>query len=149
MTPLLVMSLGAAAVVAAEMVLPLQGGSGALVLLALFLLWGATPVALGASVGVALAVLAVLWLLLIVGMALRNRGRRALLGGAELMGAHGTVVTAMPLLRIRVRGELWQATASMPLPVGAGVRVRAIRGLTLEVEPDPPNFPADPSQHAR
>jgi membrane protein implicated in regulation of membrane protease activity len=34
-----------------------------------------------------------------------------------------------------VRGEAWQVHADQPLAVGQPVRVRAVRGLTLEVEP--------------
>ena len=41
-----------------------------------------------------------------------------------------------PLGQVRVLGELWEARAAVELPSGARVRVVALDGLTLEVEPD-------------
>ena len=41
--------------------------------------------------------------------------------------------------QIRVHGEIWRATSAVPLAAGRGVRVTAVDGLTLLVEPaDPP-----------
>lgn len=39
--------------------------------------------------------------------------------------------------RVRVRGEIWNARSSAPVPDGGEVRVAAVDGLTLVVEPDP------------
>jgi membrane-bound serine protease (ClpP class) len=38
--------------------------------------------------------------------------------------------------RVRVQGEVWQARATQPIGPGARVRVKAIEGLTLVVEPE-------------
>jgi membrane-bound serine protease (ClpP class) len=58
--------------------------------------------------------------------------------GAEgLVGEVGEVVGACePTGRVRVKGELWQARCATPAIVGQRVRVTAVDGLTLEVEPE-------------
>ena len=40
-----------------------------------------------------------------------------------------------PTRHVRILGELWEARSSTELPPGAHVRVVAVDGLTLEVEP--------------
>jgi membrane protein implicated in regulation of membrane protease activity len=58
------------------------------------------------------------------------------LGAAALVGAEAVVEQELaPRGRVRVRGELWQAQAPDGDAIAAGtrVRVRAVRGLTLEV----------------
>lgn len=63
-------------------------------------------------------------------------------GGADaLIGAVGVAQQTLdPGGYVRVGAELWQAETSPglpPVPSGARVRVRAVRRLTLEVEPAP------------
>ncbi len=72
------------------------------------------------------------------GMALKARRRPVVSGREELPGA-GAVVTAVGPqgVWVHVHGERWQARAAGPLVVGQPVRVRAVDGLTLEVEPLP------------
>jgi membrane-bound serine protease (ClpP class) len=58
-------------------------------------------------------------------------------GPETLIGMEATVVhECAPLGRVRVRGELWRARASRPVGSGETVRIAAIDGLTLEVDPD-------------
>jgi membrane protein implicated in regulation of membrane protease activity len=38
--------------------------------------------------------------------------------------------------RVRVRGEIWSARSSAPVPQGSAVRIQAVEGLTLYVEPE-------------
>ena len=58
-------------------------------------------------------------------------------GVENLIGATGEATTPLsPSGQIRVLGELWQARASSELPRGAPVRVVALHGLMLDVEPD-------------
>lgn len=71
---------------------------------------------------------------------LRARKAPVVTGTAALLGSQGLVVEALePAGRVRVRGELWAATlareTSESVPVAATVRVLALRGLTLVVEP--------------
>jgi membrane protein implicated in regulation of membrane protease activity len=57
-------------------------------------------------------------------------------GAEALVGETVEVVEACdPLGRVKMRGELWNARASQPLPVGASARVTAVDGLTLEIAP--------------
>ena len=67
----------------------------------------------------------------------RRMGRGKVKTGVDqLVGATGEVTERLaPSGHIRVLGELWQARSSSELPPGARVRVVAIHGLTLEVEP--------------
>lgn len=59
--------------------------------------------------------------------------------GASLVGAEGVARERLdPKGYVRVRGELWQARLEEgegPVEEGAAVRVRAVEGLTLIVEP--------------
>jgi membrane-bound serine protease (ClpP class) len=65
------------------------------------------------------------------------RRYRLRVGPETLIGTHATVVIeCAPDGRVRVRGELWNAHSSRPAGVGEMVRIAAIDGLTLEVEPD-------------
>jgi membrane-bound serine protease (ClpP class) len=78
------------------------------------------------------------FLLYAVPLALRSRRRPVVSGREELTGAHG-VVTEWGDGRgyVFVHGERWRAVSSAPLQPGDAVRVVAIEGLTLTVEPGP------------
>jgi len=68
----------------------------------------------------------------------QRRMRRVKVGtGVEnLVGSIGEVTAALePVGQIRVLGELWQARASSDLAPGTSVRVVAVDGLMLDVEP--------------
>ena len=59
-------------------------------------------------------------------------------GPETLVGTRATVVMeCAPDGRVRVRGELWNARSSGPARAGDTVRIAAIDGLTLEVDPEP------------
>ena len=60
-------------------------------------------------------------------------------GVENLIGSIGEVTAALaPVGQIRVLGELWQARASADVPRGTSVRVVAVDGLMLDVEPVEP-----------
>jgi membrane protein implicated in regulation of membrane protease activity len=67
----------------------------------------------------------------------RRMGRRRVVTGAEdLVGAIGEVTESLaPRGRIRLQGELWEARSQAEVRRGAPVRVVAVDGLVLEVEP--------------
>lgn len=66
------------------------------------------------------------------------RGRRKVVGPQMLVGKTGEVrVACHPLGQVFVAGELWAAECKGGADVGTHVRVRRVRGLTLEVEPTP------------
>jgi membrane-bound serine protease (ClpP class) len=60
------------------------------------------------------------------------------IGPEALVGAIGVAQQALaPRGQILVHGELWVAVADAPVAAGDNVRVRAIDGLKLLVEPVP------------
>ncbi|HZU23678.1 MAG TPA: nodulation protein NfeD [Terriglobales bacterium] len=113
------------------------GGIVALTLGGLLLVDGPVPemrvrwaTALGVSVplGVITAVLMTL--------AVRARRRKSIIGPQGLVGATGTARTALnPEGKVFIAGELWNAVAQSEVPLGESVRVRAVHGLVLDVEP--------------
>ena len=99
------------------------------VLLAVFVLpppWGYAAVAAAAAIEVAEIVLFVRW----------SQRRRVQMGAETLVGATAVVVEPLrPDGLVRVVGELWRARCDREVDAGVRVRVRALDGLTLEVEP--------------
>ncbi|HEU0200184.1 MAG TPA: nodulation protein NfeD [Burkholderiaceae bacterium] len=72
------------------------------------------------------------------GFALRARKRAVVSGREEMIGAPGTVFAVDgDETWAHVHGERWKVRSSAPLAVGDKVRVRALDGLTLEVERAP------------
>ena len=66
----------------------------------------------------------------------RMRRTKVQTGVENLVGATGEVTEPLtPSGQVRVLGELWEARAAADLPRGTRVRVVAVHGLTLEVEP--------------
>jgi membrane-bound serine protease (ClpP class) len=66
----------------------------------------------------------------------RMRREKVQTGVENLVGATGEVTQRLaPSGQIRVLGELWEAHSSSELPRGSRVRVVAVQGLALEVEP--------------
>lgn len=113
------------------------GGTAALVLGTLTLVAGPIPqmrvqLATAISVGLAFGVITTF----LVKLALRARRNKVLIGPEALVGATGIAQqTLAPQGQILVHGELWLAEAPMPVAAGDPVRVRAVQGLTLLVDP--------------
>ncbi len=75
-------------------------------------------------------------LLLIVGAAVRSQGRPAMGGEADLVGQVGEARSRIaPEGKVFVHGEYWNGRSATPIEAGERVRVTAIRGFVLEVEP--------------
>jgi membrane-bound serine protease (ClpP class) len=69
-------------------------------------------------------------------IALKARRNKVVTGAQGMIGETGVAQTALsPQGKIFVHGELWDAVASSPLPVGQLVVVRQVDGLTLQVDP--------------
>lgn len=82
------------------------------------------------------AVVALLWLGELYLWNRTVRGRRKAVGAQTLIGKIAEVrVACRPRGQVFVDGELWAAECSDGADAGARVRVRRVRGLTLEVEP--------------
>jgi membrane-bound serine protease (ClpP class) len=91
------------------------------------------PAILGMVVGLTTAVLILSW------FGARTRRVPVTTGVEALVGATGVVRSALaPAGMVLVDGELWEAVADTPLEPGARVRVVAVEGLTLKVEPAGP-----------
>jgi membrane-bound serine protease (ClpP class) len=85
----------------------------------------------------ALALLSVGFFLFVVGAAVKARRRPIVSGREELLGARGEALEDFSGRgRIRVHGEIWQAETRVPLKRGERVRVSAVEGLVLGVEPE-------------
>lgn len=66
----------------------------------------------------------------------RMRRRRVVTGAEDLIGAIGEVTeSCTPRGLVRLQGELWEARSDGEIRRGAPVRVVAVEGLVLEVEP--------------
>jgi len=87
---------------------------------------------IGAMTGLSLLLLAV-----VLRMAAGSFRRPVVSGREEMIGSHGEVVRwRRGKGRVLAHGEIWQARGSAPLSAGQAVRITALDGLTLEVEPD-------------
>ena len=78
-------------------------------------------------------------LLLLVGMTVRAQQARATTGIDGMMNEVGRALTSIEpggVGRVQTHGEIWTATATRAVSAGQMVRVVAVSGLLLTVEPD-------------
>jgi membrane-bound serine protease (ClpP class) len=69
-------------------------------------------------------------------IALKARRNKIVTGSQGMIGETGVAQTALsPQGKVFVHGELWDAVASSPLPIGQLVVVRHVDGLILQVDP--------------
>lgn len=88
------------------------------------------------SVILTFALSSVLVFVVVVGMALRARKRPIVSGMEQIVGATGVVIHSSDhRATILLHSENWQAVSAKPLQNGQRVRVTAMDGLTLKVEP--------------
>jgi membrane-bound serine protease (ClpP class) len=74
--------------------------------------------------------------ILLVSLVVQARANKVLTGTEGMIGATGVATSALaPDGMVFVRGEYWNAISPAPLPAGSRVRVTAIDGLRLTVEP--------------
>lgn len=72
----------------------------------------------------------------LVRIAWRARRNKIMIGPEALIGAVGVVQQALaPQGQVLVHGELWLAESTTPIPAGETVKVRAVDGLKLLVDP--------------
>ena len=82
----------------------------------------------------------------LMSIALKARRNKVVTGEQGLVGETGVAQTALsPQGKVFVHGELWDAVAPSPLPIGQLVIVRKVDGLTLQV--DPLAVPSQTSEH--
>jgi len=75
-------------------------------------------------------------------LVVRSQVAQSRTGAEGLVGEIGVVkIPLTPKGKVFVHGELWHATAALPLEVGTRVRVTQVMSLLLEVEPVEPDAP--------
>jgi membrane-bound serine protease (ClpP class) len=85
----------------------------------------------------AVAVTSAVFFFSVVALALRARRRRVVSGQEEMLGATGVALEDFQGAgRVRVHSEDWQARSRVAVQRGQKVKVTAIDGLILQVEPD-------------
>jgi membrane-bound serine protease (ClpP class) len=113
------------------------GGIAAFVFGAIMMFDSGIP-GFGISVGfvIGLAVLAALAIIWLVGYALKLRKRGAVSGRGSIIGGTGTAMQDFTGDgKVWLEGEAWAARSKVPIRKDQQVVVRAMHGLTLEVEP--------------
>jgi len=120
------------------------GGAVAMVLGALLLIDSPLPemrIRLSTAVGLALPFALITTFLL--SLVIRARVRKVVTGTAGMVGEIGLAHTPLsPKGKVFVHGEYWNALSTAPVVAGAQVRVTAVDGLALKVEPVPGPPPA-------
>jgi membrane-bound serine protease (ClpP class) len=77
--------------------------------------------------------------LFLVQLAVKSQRSQPITGEAGMLGSVGQALTAIDpgaTGRVRTRGEIWTATSDEPIIAGDMVRVVALQGLLLTVQPD-------------
>jgi len=111
------------------------GGTVAMVLGSLLLISGPPELRIRLSTALAVSVPFALITMFLVSLALQARRQKVVTGGA-LAGEIGQARTALaPAGKVFLRGEYWDAVSSAPVEEGGEVRVIAIDGMKLRVEP--------------
>ncbi len=114
------------------------GGVVAMIMGALMLVDGPPDmrIHLGTAVAVALPFGAITVFLL--SLVLKARRAKAVTGTSGMVGETGTALSALsPSGKVFVHGEYWNAVSSQPVESGTRVRVAAVDGLLLHVDPMP------------
>ncbi|KOR33323.1 hypothetical protein TI05_01725 [Achromatium sp. WMS3] len=90
------------------------------------------------SLVISLAIVSVILILTISGLALKSQRRPIVSGAEELSNALGTVINNWDSNEgvVRIRGELWSAKADVPLKHNQTVKVIGRTGLILSVTPE-------------
>jgi membrane-bound serine protease (ClpP class) len=113
------------------------GGIICMIIGALFLVDGPIPqmrvrllTAIGVSVPIGIIAI------FLMSLVLKARRNRVTTGGEGMIGEIGTAQTDLgPDGKVFVHGELWNAIATTPVAAGTRVRVAAVEGLHVRVEP--------------
>ncbi len=90
------------------------------------------------SIIITFALINVLIFIVIIGLAIKARHRPIVSGIEELVGGYATVINDFDNKgSVSIHSETWNAQSDMPLYKGQQVRVTAVNGLVLQVEPMP------------
>lgn len=112
------------------------GGTVAMVLGALMLIDGPPEIRIHLVTALSVSIPFALITMFLLTLALRARRNKSLMGGEGMIDEIGQARTALaPAGKVFVHGEYWDAESSSPVESGAEVRVIAVDGMKLRVEP--------------
>ena len=112
------------------------GGTVALVLGALMLIDGPPAMRIHLLTALSVSIPFALITMFLLSLAIKARRNKSLMGGEGVINEIGEARTALaPAGKVFVHGEYWDAVSSSPVEPGAEVRVVAIDGMKLKVEP--------------
>lgn len=115
------------------------GGAVAMVVGALLLVNGPPEMRIRLSTALAVCLPFAAITTLLVALVLRSRGNRVMTGEQGLLDEIGEARTRLdPSGKVFIHGEYWDAFSSVPVEEGVKVRVAAIQGMKLHVEPASP-----------
>jgi len=113
-----------------------SGGTVAMVLGALMLIDGPPEMRIRLVTALSVSIPFALITMFLLTLALRARRNKSLMGGEGLLNEIGEARTALaPGGKVFVHGEYWDAISSSPVEPGGEVRVVAVDGMKLKVEP--------------
>jgi membrane-bound serine protease (ClpP class) len=112
------------------------GGTVALVLGALMLVDGPPAMKIHLITALSVSIPFALITMFLLSLAVKARRNKSLMGGEGLLNEIGEARTALaPAGKVFVHGEYWDAVSTTPVEPGGAVRVVAIDGMKLKVEP--------------
>lgn len=112
------------------------GGTIALILGSLMLVNGPPEMQIHLVTALSVSIPFALITMFLLSLAIRARQNKSLMGGEGVVNEIGEARTALaPAGKVFVHGEYWDAVSSSPVEPGAEVRVVAVDGMKLKVEP--------------
>ncbi|HLX45409.1 MAG TPA: nodulation protein NfeD [Bryobacteraceae bacterium] len=115
------------------------GGTVAMVLGALLLVNGPPELRIHLSTALAVSIPFAIITMFLVSLVIKARANKVLMSGGGLLNEVGQARTPLsPDGKVFVHGEYWDAVSSAPVETGAEVRVTAVDGMKLRVEPSSP-----------
>jgi membrane-bound serine protease (ClpP class) len=112
------------------------GGTAAMVLGALLLIEGPPEMRIRLGTAIAVTLPFALITILLLTLVIRARAAKVITGTSGMLDEIGVAVTGLdPAGKVFVHGEYWNAEAPAPVAAGVQVRVKAVEGMTLRVEP--------------
>ncbi len=112
------------------------GGTAAMILGAVLLVNGPPEMRIHWLTAILVAIPFALITLFLVSMVVRARANKVITGQSGMIDTIGIAQTPLtPQGKILIRGELWDAISPTAVDVGSQVRVTAVDGLLLHVEP--------------
>ncbi len=112
------------------------GGTVAMILGALLLVNGPPSMQIHLLTALSVSIPFALITMFLLSLAIRARRNKSLMGGEGVLNEIGEARTALaPSGKVFVHGEYWDAVSSSPVEPGGEVRVVAVDGMKLKVEP--------------